>query len=140
VKHMSLLIPFIPEGIRCTMILRPLIGGTVRKEMLLSMLPFVTLVSESKQSINDLLDYYSRQVPKWKWEEIAMDFIVGLPRTQSGYDSIWVIVDRLTKVAHFIPVKTTYSGSQLAELYMSRIAFCMECQRRLSLIEGHNLL
>jgi transposase InsO family protein len=50
-----------------------------------------------------------------------MDFIVGLPRTQSGYDSIWLIVDRLTKVAHFIPVKTTYSGPQLAELYISRI-------------------
>jgi hypothetical protein len=50
-----------------------------------------------------------------------MDFIVGLPRTQSGYDSIWVIVDRLTKVAHFILVKTTYSGLQLAELHMSRI-------------------
>jgi hypothetical protein len=61
------------------------------------------------------------QVPKWKWEEIAMDFIVGLPRTQTGYDSIWVIIDRLIKVAHFIPVKTTYSGQQLAELYMSRI-------------------
>jgi IS30 family transposase len=60
-------------------------------------------------------------VPEWKWEEIAMDFIMGLSRTQSGYDSIWVIVDRLTKVAHFIPVKTTYSGPQLAELYMSRI-------------------
>jgi hypothetical protein len=55
------------------------------------------------------------------WEEIAMDFIIGLPRTQLGYDSIWVIVDRLTKVAHFIPVKTTYSGLQLAELYMLRI-------------------
>jgi transposase InsO family protein len=50
-----------------------------------------------------------------------MDFIVGLPRTQLGYDSIWVIVDRLTKVSHFIPVKTTYSRPQLAELYMSRI-------------------
>jgi hypothetical protein len=61
------------------------------------------------------------QVPEWKWEEITMDFIVGLPRTQSGYDSIWMIVDRLTKVAHFIPVKTTYSRPQLAELYMSRI-------------------
>jgi hypothetical protein len=60
-------------------------------------------------------------VPEWKWEEIAMDFIVGLPRTQSGYDSIWVIVDRLTKVAHFMYVKTTYSGPQLTELYMSRI-------------------
>jgi hypothetical protein len=62
-------------------------------------------------------------VPEWKWEEIAKDFIVGLPRTQSGYDSIWVIMDRLIKVAHFIPVKTTYSGSQLAELYMSRILY-----------------
>jgi hypothetical protein len=52
---------------------------------------------------------------------IAIEFIMGLPRTQSGYDSIWVIMDRLTKVAHFIPVKTTYSGPQLVELYMSRI-------------------
>jgi hypothetical protein len=60
-------------------------------------------------------------VPVVKWEEIAMDFIVGLPKTQSGYDSIWMIMDPLTKVAHFIPVKTTYSGSQLAELYMSMI-------------------
>jgi hypothetical protein len=50
-----------------------------------------------------------------------MDFIMGLPWTQSGYDSIWVIVDRLTKVAHFIPIKTTYFGPHLAELYMSRI-------------------
>jgi hypothetical protein len=50
------------------------------------------------------------QVPEWKWEEIVIDFIVGLPRTQSGYDFIWVIMDRLTKVAHFIPIKTTYSG------------------------------
>jgi hypothetical protein len=60
-------------------------------------------------------------VPEWKWEEIAIDFIMGLSRTQSGYDSIWVIVDRLTNVAYFIPVTTTYSGPQLTELYMSRI-------------------
>jgi transposase InsO family protein len=60
-------------------------------------------------------------VPEWKWEEIAMIFIIGLSRTQSGYDSIWVIVDRLIKVARFIPVKTTYSRPQLVELYMSRI-------------------
>jgi transposase InsO family protein len=61
------------------------------------------------------------QIPEWKWEEVGMDFIVGLPRTQRGYDSIWVIVDRLTKVAHFLPVKTTYSSARLAELYMERI-------------------
>jgi hypothetical protein len=61
------------------------------------------------------------KIPEWNWEEIGMDFIVGLPRTQAGYDSMWVIVDCLTKVAHFIPAKTTYSGAKLAELYISRI-------------------
>ncbi|WVZ63499.1 hypothetical protein U9M48_013126 [Paspalum notatum var. saurae] len=65
--------------------------------------------------------HQSLQIPEWKWEEISMDFIVGLPRTQKGYNSIWVVVDRLTKVAHFIPVNTTYSGARLAELYISRI-------------------
>jgi hypothetical protein len=61
------------------------------------------------------------KVPEWKWEEIGMDFVTGLPRTSKGYDSIWVIVDRLTKVTHFMLVSTTYKGSQLAELYMARI-------------------
>jgi hypothetical protein len=50
-----------------------------------------------------------------------MDFIVGLPRTHKGYDSIWVTVDRLTKVAHFIPVRTNYTGVQLVTLYMEKI-------------------
>ena len=61
------------------------------------------------------------KIPEWKREKVGMDFIVGLPRTRSGYDSIWVIVDRLTKVAHFIPVKTTYTGAKLAKLYMQPI-------------------
>jgi transposase InsO family protein len=50
-----------------------------------------------------------------------MDFIVGLPTTQSSYDLIWVIVNYFLKVAHFIPVKTTYKGAKLAELYIARI-------------------
>jgi hypothetical protein len=60
-------------------------------------------------------------VPEWTQEEISMDFIVGLPCTRNGYDSIWVIVDHLTKVAHFIPMRTTYIGAKLVELYMSKI-------------------
>ena len=60
-------------------------------------------------------------IPSWKWEDIAMDFIVGLPRTPQGYDSIWVIIDRLTKTAHFIPVKTTYPVKKYAEIYIDRI-------------------
>jgi hypothetical protein len=60
-------------------------------------------------------------VPKWKWEEIGMDFVIGLPRTQKGNDSIWVIIDRLTKVAHFILVKTTFEGATLAQIYLKEI-------------------
>jgi hypothetical protein len=61
------------------------------------------------------------QIPKSKQEEIAIDFVMGLPWTESEYDSLWTIVDRLAKVAHFIPVNTTYIRPQLAELYSSRI-------------------
>ena len=60
-------------------------------------------------------------IPVWKWDEIGMDFVVGLPRTQKGHDSIWVIVDRLTKAAHFIPVRTDYGGEKLAKLYVENI-------------------
>ena len=56
----------------------------------------------------------------WKWKEISMDFITGLPMTQQGHDSIWVIVDRLTKLAHFIPVNTAYHARKYAELYISQ--------------------
>ena len=48
-------------------------------------------------------------IPEWKWERIAMDFVVGLPKTLGKFESIWVIVDRLTKSTHFIPVKVTYN-------------------------------
>jgi hypothetical protein len=56
-------------------------------------------------------------IPSWKWEDISIDFTTGLPKTSSGFDSIWVIVDRLTKSAHFIPVK----ASRYAEIYVARI-------------------
>jgi hypothetical protein len=61
------------------------------------------------------------KIPQWKWEERSMDFIVILPTTQSSYDSIWVIVDNFSKVAHFFLVKTMYKGAKLAELYIARI-------------------
>ncbi|WVZ76545.1 hypothetical protein U9M48_024512 [Paspalum notatum var. saurae] len=60
-------------------------------------------------------------VPAWKWEDVHMDFIVGLPRTQKAYDSIWVIIDQFMKSAHFIPVKTIYHAKTYAELYIARI-------------------
>jgi hypothetical protein len=60
-------------------------------------------------------------IPEWKWENICMDFIVDLPHTSRGYNSIWVIVDHLTKSAHFIPVAMTYRDGQYVELYISHI-------------------
>ena len=60
-------------------------------------------------------------IPVWKWEDISMDFIVGLPHTSTGFDSIWVIVDRLTKSTHFIPVDTRYTARKYAEIYFDQI-------------------
>ena len=71
-------------------------------------------MSESKSRTSEI----SRSVAALENSRVEMrdrlDFITGLPRTQSGYDSIWVIVDRLTNVAYFLQVKTTYSGDRLA--------------------------
>ena len=63
----------------------------------------------------------SLDVPLWKWDNITMDFVVGLPKTKEAYDAIWVIVDRLTKSAHFLPVRTTYTMDRYAELYVKEI-------------------
>jgi hypothetical protein len=60
-------------------------------------------------------------ISEWKWENICMYFIVSLPCTSRGYNSIWVIMDHLTKSAHFIPVSTIYRARQYPELYISHI-------------------
>jgi hypothetical protein len=57
----------------------------------------------------------------WKWDDISMDFIVGLPLTARKFNLIWVIVDRLTKSAHFIPVNTNYNVQKYAEIYVARV-------------------
>ena len=72
----------------------------------------------------------------WKWEEISMDFIVGLPPTQKGFDSIWVIVDRLTKSAHFIPVRTNYQPHQYAEIHIAQIVCLHGVPRAIVLDRG----
>ncbi|KAK5785564.1 hypothetical protein PVK06_040160 [Gossypium arboreum] len=60
-------------------------------------------------------------IPEWKWNRVTMDFESGLPVSASKKDAIWVVVDRLTKSAHFIPVRTDFSMDKLAELYVSQI-------------------
>ncbi|KAF5798046.1 putative nucleotidyltransferase, Ribonuclease H [Helianthus annuus] len=61
------------------------------------------------------------KIPQWKWEEISMDFVTGLPRSQRGNDTIWVIVDRLTKSAHFLAIKETDKFSTLADIYLKEV-------------------
>jgi len=60
-------------------------------------------------------------VPEWKWDNISMDFVGSLPKTVKGFDSIWVVVDRLTKSMHFIPIKTGMSVARLAEIYIEQV-------------------
>ena len=60
-------------------------------------------------------------IPTWKWDVINMDFITGLPRTRRQHDSIWVIVDRMTKSSRFLAVKTTYSAEDYAKLFLTEL-------------------
>nr|GEY79195.1 hypothetical protein [Tanacetum cinerariifolium] len=60
-------------------------------------------------------------IPVWKWENITMDFVTKLPRTSTGQDAIWVIVDRLTKSAHFLPMKETDSVENLTRQYLKEV-------------------
>jgi hypothetical protein len=60
-------------------------------------------------------------IPEWKWDDICMDFIMGLPMTAAKFDSTWVIVDQLSKSAHFIPVNTNFKVQRYAEIYIAHV-------------------
>jgi hypothetical protein len=64
-------------------------------------------------------------IPEWKWDDISMDFIVGLPLTACKFDSIWVIIDRLSKSTHFIPVHTNYNVQKYVQIYTARV-LCLD--------------
>jgi hypothetical protein len=61
-------------------------------------------------------------IPKWKWKVVTMDFIIGLPITNKQHDSIMVVVDKLTKAAHFIPLKITHKAANVVDIYMREVA------------------
>ena len=63
----------------------------------------------------------SIKIPEWKWDRITMDFVVGLLVIGRKHDSVWVVVDRLTKSAHFLPVRNDFLLNKLAELYIKEI-------------------
>jgi hypothetical protein len=76
-------------------------------------------------------------IPTWKWDDISMDFIVGLPKIAKGIDSIWVIIDRLTKTTHFLPVKVKYTVATYAKLYIARILSLHGVSK--TIVSDHNL-
>ena len=76
-------------------------------------------------------------IPTWKWEDINMDFVVCLPRTQKSYDSIWVVVDRLTKSNRFIPVKSSYLAEDYATIFLDEI-LCHGILLSIILNRAHN--
>ncbi|GKA65734.1 putative reverse transcriptase domain-containing protein [Tanacetum coccineum] len=61
------------------------------------------------------------EIPQWKWDNITMDFVTKLPKTSNGYDTIWVVVDHLTKSAHFLPMRENDSMGKLAKLYLKEV-------------------
>jgi hypothetical protein len=92
------------------------------------MWPDVTLTNEPRPSIRSLQAYCNPfQCP---------NFVTGLPQTQKGNDSIWVIIDRLTKVAHFILLKTTFGGATLAWIYLKEIVKLHGIPRKIVLHRG----
>ncbi|GKB40616.1 putative reverse transcriptase domain-containing protein [Tanacetum coccineum] len=76
-------------------------------------------VKAEHQKLSGLL--VQPEIPQWKWEKITMDFITKPPKTSSGYDTIWVTVDRLTKPAHFLPMKETDTIERLTRLYLKEV-------------------
>nr|GFC70821.1 retrotransposable element Tf2 [Tanacetum cinerariifolium] len=76
----------------------------------------VNIEHQQASGLLQLLD-----IPIWKWDEISMDFVTGLPRTQRRHDAIWVVMDRLTKSAHFLLIRKDYSVSKLAETFQQEI-------------------
>nr|GEX87256.1 putative reverse transcriptase domain, ribonuclease H-like domain, aspartic peptidase domain protein [Tanacetum cinerariifolium] len=78
------------------------------------------------------------EIPQWKWDNITMDFVTKLLKTQSGNDTIWVVVDRLTKSAHFLPMKKTNPMDKLAKLYLKEVVFQKAMGTRLDMSTAYH--
>lgn len=76
-------------------------------------------VKPERRKLSEIFNPF--HVPKWKWEHVTKDFLFGLPRLSSGYDEIWMIVDRLTKTYKFLPVKMSFNLDKLVMIYVDKI-------------------
>jgi hypothetical protein len=120
-KHTSHHTQYTLEALKCIEILKGIFGGTKLSEMLLNLWSDARHVNKSKQHQKPVGPLQSLEILVWKWEVIAIDFLMELPRTQAGYDAIWMIVDRLTKAPHFISIKVTFLLENLTKLYLQEI-------------------
>ena len=71
------------------------------------------------QKLSGLMQLLS--IPEWKWDSISMDFVSGFPKTPNNCDIVWVIVDRLTKSSHLVPIKMDYPMEKFAKLYIEKV-------------------
>ncbi|GJZ44020.1 retrotransposon protein, putative, ty3-gypsy subclass [Tanacetum coccineum] len=83
--------------------------------------PFSIHTGSTKMYRDLKQNFLWNDIPTWKWEKISMDFVTRLPRTFKKNDAIWVVVDRLTKPTHFLPIQQWYSVSKLAEIFQQDI-------------------
>ena len=113
----------IQEVLECTELWKRIIGGSVCMKGEISKYVAKCLICQQvkPERKRPTVLFNPLPVPEWKWKHVTMNFLFGFPRTPSGYDGIWVIVDRLTKIARFIPVKVTFMLDKLAKLYLDRI-------------------
>ena len=82
-------------------------------------MPKLSVVKAEHQHLAGLLQ--PLPVLEWKWETISLDFIIGLPKTQKQNDSIMVVIDKVSKSTHFIPVKSTFKAINIAQIFMKEI-------------------
>ncbi|GKD36500.1 putative reverse transcriptase domain-containing protein, partial [Tanacetum coccineum] len=122
-------IPSILEWTRCTKTLRSCIGGPNMKAKIATYDSKCLTCAKVKieyQKPSSLL--VQPEIPQWKWENITMDFVTKLPKTATGQDTIWVIIDRLTKSVHFLPMREDDTLEKLTRLYLKEVVSKHGCR------------